>query len=322
MDVARTRIARGGAALAGGPADVATGQVHHLVRPHGKTEVAHGGIDLVGRSAIFHQGIGRLAIHGQDAIADETIADPGAHRHLAQALGQFESGGHHIGGDLARHHDFQQLHHIGRREEMQADHVRRTGDAGGNRVDVEVGRVGRQHGTGFANAVQFGEDGLLHRQIFEDGFDHHIGGGQVFITGAALQARQYGVAGFLRETALGHLGVVNFFHMAASACERFVVTFNHGHRQTGIEHRHGNARTHGAAADHTDLFDAARLGVAGLGGFLHFAFGEEGVDQAGALRAVQALQEELAFQGESFLEGEIGGGFHRIDDLVRRKQPT
>jgi hypothetical protein len=38
---------------------------------------------------------------------------------------------------------------------------------------------------------------------------------------------------------------------------------------------------------------------------LHFALGEEGVDQAGALRAVEALQEQLALERQAFVEGQV-----------------
>jgi hypothetical protein len=42
-----------------------------------------------------------------------------------------------------------------------------------------------------------------------------------------------------------------------------------------------------------------------VSGILHFALGEEGVDQAGALRAVQALQEQLALERQAFVERQV-----------------
>ena len=45
------------------------------------------------------------------------------------------------------------------------------------------------------------------------------------------------------------------------------------------------------------------------------AFGKERVNQAGALRAVDAFQEQFAFEPQAFVERLFDGGFHGVDDL-------
>jgi hypothetical protein len=35
-----------------------------------------------------------------------------------------------------------------------------------------------EHRARFAHAIQFGEHGLLHREVFEHGFDHEVGVGE------------------------------------------------------------------------------------------------------------------------------------------------
>jgi len=58
-------------------------------------------------------------------------------------------------------HDFAQLHHVGRAEEVHAEHVLRPLGHRGDLVDVEIRGVAGQHGAGFCIGVERGEDFLL-----------------------------------------------------------------------------------------------------------------------------------------------------------------
>jgi hypothetical protein len=69
------------------------------------------------------------------------VADADHHRHLADLLGEVEHRGEHIGACLPAAHDLQQLHDIGRREEMHAEHILRSRRCRGDLVDVEIGGV-------------------------------------------------------------------------------------------------------------------------------------------------------------------------------------
>jgi hypothetical protein len=60
----------------------------------------------------------------------------------------------------------------------------------------------------------------------------------------------------------------------------------------------------------------------GFGHLAHFAFGKKGVDQAGALRAVDAGQEQTALQRHAFVKRQRHRGTHGFDDLERGEQPA
>ena len=65
--------------------------------------------------------LGRRAVALQDAVADEAVADAGAHRDLAEPAPRARS---RSPGSRARSrggHDLEELHHVGRAEEVQAD---------------------------------------------------------------------------------------------------------------------------------------------------------------------------------------------------------
>ena len=203
---------------------------------------------------------------------------------------------------------------------MQAHHVLRARNAGGDLVDVEIRGVGGQHGALLAHAVEFGEHGLLHRHVLEHRFDHDVDVGQRVVAGGAVEARHHRGLGLGRHALLLDEAVVHLLDVGAAARELGVVALDHGHGHAGVQHGHGDACAHGAAADDAGGRQRARLGRPGLGRLQHFALGEEGMDQAGALRAVDALQEQLAFQRHAFGKGQRERAFDGFDDLHRREQ--
>ena len=91
-----------------------------------------------------------------------------------------DGGQHVLGGFLAAHH-FQQLHHVGRAEEVHADHVLRTLGEGGDLVDVERRGVGGQDGAGLGDAVELLEHLFLDAQFLEHGLDDEVGVLQVVV---------------------------------------------------------------------------------------------------------------------------------------------
>ncbi|MOA19069.1 hypothetical protein D3C78_1394230 [compost metagenome] len=71
------------------------------------------------------------------AVADEAVADTGNHGDLLDLLGDAHDRGQNVLAGLRAADDFQQLHDIGRTEEMQADNILRALGEAGNPVQVE-----------------------------------------------------------------------------------------------------------------------------------------------------------------------------------------
>ena len=84
-----------------------------------------------------------------------------------------------VSGRLGGAHDLEQLHHVGRREEVQADHVCGRLVTRGDLVDVERRGVGGEDRAGLADAVELGEDLLLDVHVLEHGLDDEVAVGEV-----------------------------------------------------------------------------------------------------------------------------------------------
>jgi len=185
---------------------------------------------------------------------------------------------------------------------MQPDHIRRTRDAGGDGVDVEIRRVSREDRTRLADAIEFGEHGLFDRHVLEHGLDDQIDGGERVIGGAARPPAHCRGLVFGRHAALRNQAVIDLFDVCPAASQRRFIAFHHGDGEAGVERRDCDPRAHCAAADHTDARDAAWPGRARFRRLEYFAFGEECVDQASPLGAVDALQEQLALMAQAVVE--------------------
>ena len=84
----------------------------------------------------------------------------------------------HVGRGLGAAHDLEQLHDIGRREEVQADHVLRPRRAGGDLVDVEIGGVGGEDRARLGDLVELAEHLLLDVHILEHRLDDQVAIGE------------------------------------------------------------------------------------------------------------------------------------------------
>jgi hypothetical protein len=73
-----------------------------------------------------------------------------------------------------RHAPLQQLHHVGRREEVHSDDVAWPRDARRDLVDVELGGVGREDRARLGDLVEPAEHLLLHVHILVDRLDDEV----------------------------------------------------------------------------------------------------------------------------------------------------
>ena len=105
-------------------------------------------------------------------------------------LRDLHDGGQHVLGGLFAAHDFQQLHHVGRAEEVHADDV--LGPLGdvGDLVDVERGGVGGEDGAGLGDLVELLEHLLLHAHLLEHRLDDEVRVLQVVVVERGLEQRQ------------------------------------------------------------------------------------------------------------------------------------
>src|SRR3546814_20954214 len=67
----------------------------------------------------------------QHAVADEAVADTRDDGDLADLLGELHGGDEDVRRGFGASHDFQQLHDVGRREEVEAEHIRSEERRGG-----------------------------------------------------------------------------------------------------------------------------------------------------------------------------------------------
>jgi hypothetical protein len=84
------------------------------------------------------------------------------------------AGGQRIRRGLCRAHDLAQLHDIGRREEVHAEHVLRTSCHLGDLVDVEIRGVAGEHRARLCKLVECCEHLFLDRHGLEHRLDDEI----------------------------------------------------------------------------------------------------------------------------------------------------
>ena len=108
--------------LARPPAEIEPDQIVHLKRPHRHAEAGDDAINLIGGRALQNDLSRLLRITAQHAVADETGRVAGEHGYFRERLTQLHHGRNCLDGGLFAAHHFQKSHHVGRAEEVHADH--------------------------------------------------------------------------------------------------------------------------------------------------------------------------------------------------------
>nr|WP_300405638.1 hypothetical protein [uncultured Nocardioides sp.] len=101
--------------------------------------------------------------------------------------------------------------------------------------------------------------------------------------------------------------------IVAAVAGGVVIALGQGHVDAGEQGGGGDARAHGAAADHSDRAHIAGDDALDLGQLRHLAVVEEGVDQTGALRRLHHLAEDAALFVQPVHDVEPGRGLDRVD---------
>ena len=305
-------------ALADGPADVATSQVRHAQRAHGKAELLDGLVDLLHAGAFFQHQQGFTLVLVDHAVADKAITHARHHGGFLDGFGQFHGSGQHVFGGFLTTHHFQQLHDVGRAEEVQADNVFRALGEAGDLVQVQGGGVGRQDRALFAYLVQLFEDRLFDAHFLEYGFDDQVHVAQVVISQGRIEQGHLGFgvvfahAAFLDPT---FVDLANGFHATVQA---FLLHLNQGDRDASVQEVDADAGAHGAAADHANGLHIAGWSVRRyVGNLAGQPLGEECVAQGAGFRGLHQVYERLALDFHAFVEGHGDSRFHRFHTLQR-----
>ena len=318
-DLAKRRPGRGLAR----PAEVETGEIGHGERPHRQAEIVEHPVDVPGQRP-FEDELLRLALaRRQHAVADEAMADADGHGDLAEPLGQRHRGRQHRRRRRRAAHHFDEPHEVGRREEMQPEHMVRAGHRRGDGVNVEVGGVGGEDRARLGNAIERGEDVAFGVHQLEHRLDHEVAGGQCREVAGAGQAGHAGGGLVRRDSAFAGRGLQRPADRRQPALQRVRLRLDDRHRKAGIEERRGDAAPHRAGADDAHARDRQGLGaIRDVRDAGRLPLGEKHVALRGGLGAGDELFEQRALPGEPVFEGEADGRLDGGDTGGRRREAT
>ena len=173
-------------------------------------------------------------------------------------------------------HHFEQLHHVGGAEKVQAQHIARALGRGRDLVDVEIAGVRREDRALLHHLVQLAEDVLLDVHTLVHRLDHQIAVGEVAVFERWRQQAHRlldligGHAAFLRGR------FVVFAHRAGAPVERVLLHLEDGDGDACGQKVHRDPAAHRARADDADLLDVDQRGVGGnVVDLVRGALGEE-----------------------------------------------
>ena len=194
--------------LADAPADVDAGDVLHPERSHRIAEVGERVVDLRDAGAFLEQQVRLAHVVREHAVGDEseTVADD--HANLVQLLRELQRRRDHLRAGRAPADDLEQLHHVGRAEEVVPDDLCRPAARRGELVDVERRRVRRENGVGPCHRGELGERGLLQVHVLEHGLDDDVDVTEAVVARRRRNERQCARHRLRRHPALRHRRLV------------------------------------------------------------------------------------------------------------------
>ena len=250
----------------------------------------------------------------QHTVAHKAVAHTDQHTDLANPAAQVHHRGDHLIRGFLTADIFQQLHDIGRAEEMHAHDIFRTLREAGDTIHVQRGCIGGENGTGLAHPIQFAEHGFFHIHVLEHGFNHQVHITQIIVAQGGLNQRHALFHLLIGDTAFfGGVFVVLANHRH-TALQRVFLHFQKAHRNAGIGKVHGDTATHGTGTDHRHLIDLTFGGVLVQTWHLgHFTLGKEHMTLGRRFRGHQQFEEQLTLALHAFVERQLHRRFHRLD---------
>ena len=130
------------------------------------------------------------------AVGDEAVAIAGQRADLADLAAERHRRRHDVGRALRALHDLEQLHDVGRGEEMRAGDVLRPLRRIGHDVDVDARGVGVEQRARLHDRVELFEDLLLDRDLLEHRLDDDVAIGDVVDSSAtgSISARRRSIS--------------------------------------------------------------------------------------------------------------------------------
>ncbi len=153
---------------------------------------------------------------------------------------------------------------------------------GCNSIDILVRGVARKNCAGLTNSIELGENFFLELKIFEYRLDNHVYVGKVGIVCCAAYCTHTLSDLCLGELAFLHCDCVVFLDNAETSCERLVINLDHDNLNTNVRETHGDAATHGAAANDCDFLYLTQRRVSWqIFDFCSLTLGEENMAHCG-----------------------------------------
>ncbi len=198
--------------------------------------------------------------------------------------------------------DLEKPHDLRGAEEMQSHHVGGTVRHASQHVDVEVGSVRSEHGTGFEQRRELAEERLLYRHVLERRLDHQVGiGKRRKINGGSNEA--HAACHFLTAHASGlDRPAIDRADAIHPGIERRLVTFDQGHCMAGVEKTDRDARAHQPGSHHSNAAHGPRLCVLNTGDARRVPLRKEQIPQRCRFLALPQSLEHRALLDEALLE--------------------
>ena len=274
-----------------------------------------------GSAPSHDQRIGLPRIGVEHAVAHETVADTDQHAHLVDRLGQLHDRRDGLLVGLRSADVLHQLHDVGRREEVGADHLLRPLGGGGDLVHIQRRGVARQDRALLADRVELAEDLLLDIHLLEHRFDHDVGLGKGTVVGDPVDQRHALIHLLLRDPPARDRARVVLADDPEPLVQGLGRAFENPYRDAGVGEVHGDAAAHGAAADDGGAADRQHRGVGRHVGHLgRLALGKEQVALAARLVRSQAFAEQRPLLSQALLERQGDRVLDALDAVARRDQ--